>query len=96
MAYQVHYTEEVLADLEEVTGYAETHFPGGAEHFFPGLLDQIELLGIYPRMGSIHQASSQARKILYTPFVIYYRIFEPQQRIDILHIWHGSRRPPTL
>ncbi len=96
MAYKVCYTNAVLADLEEVTDYADLHFPGGAVHFFPGLLDQIDLLSTYPRMGNLHTARSKARKFHFSPFVIYYRIVEPQQRIDILHIWHGSRRPPKL
>jgi len=96
MAYKVRYTNEVLADLEEVTEYADSHFPGGAEQFSPGLLDQIEVLAAYPRIGALHFARSNARKLHYSPFVIYYRIVEPQQRIDILHISHGSRRPLNL
>ena len=96
MAYKVRYTKEVLADLEEVTDYAELNFPGGAEQFFPGLLDQIDFLEVYPRMGSFHEVRTKTRKIHYSPFVIYYRVVEAQQRIDILHIWHGSRRSPKL
>ncbi len=95
MAHNVRYSAEALTDLEEVTDYAELHFPATFERFFTGLLDQIEWLALYPRIGSLHDSQKQVRKIQYPPFVIYYRITEPHERIDILHIWHGTRRPPT-
>ncbi len=95
MAYKGRYTPEALADFEEVTDYAELHFPATFDQFFTGLLDQIDWLASYPRIGSIHDSQKLVRKIQYSPFVVYYRIAEPQQRIDILHIWHGARRLPT-
>ena len=61
MAFKIRYTNEVLADLHEVTDYADSHFPGGAVHFFPGLLDKIDFLGTYPRIGNLHTARSKAR-----------------------------------
>ena len=47
-------------------------------------------------MGTKISSNSEFRVLLHSPFKIYYKVVEPQQRINILHIWHGSRCPPKL
>ncbi len=96
MAFKIQFTERFLADLAEVSSYSNEHFPSGSEGFLPGLIAHMELLTTYPRMGLKLSVRSRFRKLHHSPFNIYYEVVEPQQRIDILHIWHGSRRSPKL
>jgi plasmid stabilization system protein ParE len=34
------------------------------------------------------------RKLLHSPFLIYYQIREAKHEIEVLHIRHGARKPP--
>jgi plasmid stabilization system protein ParE len=96
MAYKIQFTKRFLADLAEISTYSDKHFPGGSEKALPSLVNHIELLASYPRLGSKASFNSPLRILIHSPFKIYYKVIEPQQRIDILHIWHGSRRPPKI
>ncbi|MFN9428615.1 MAG: hypothetical protein ACK6DX_00555 [Acidobacteriota bacterium] len=47
-------------------------------------------------MGTKVPGSSHYRVLHHSPFKIYCKIVEPQQRIDMLHILSGSRHPQIL
>jgi plasmid stabilization system protein ParE len=36
------------------------------------------------------------RQIVHTPILIYYRVNESPNFVEILHFWHGSRRDPRF
>lgn len=96
MGFKINFTEPSLEDLAEVVSYSDLYFPTTPESMALQIVDHIELLSLYPRLGANIATPSQIRKMVHSPFSIYYKVFEPQQRIDILHIWHGSRRSPKL
>ena len=96
MDFKVRITEEALADLEEIVEYSYLHFPRSAERFGNALLDHIELLSRFPRLGTPVPHRRGVRKILHSPIRIYYRLHEDRSLVEVLHFWHGSRRGPTL
>ena len=96
MGFKINFTEPSLEDLAEVADYSDLYFPTTPETMAAQLVDHIELLSTYPRLGATFSEKDQIRKMIHSPFSIYYKVFESAQRIDILHIWHGSRRPPKL
>ncbi len=92
MGFKINFTEPSLEDLAEVADYSDLYFPTTPETMAAQLVDHIELLSTYPRLEASFSTKDRIRKRIHSPFSKYHKVFEPQQRIDILYIWHGSRR----
>jgi plasmid stabilization system protein ParE len=57
------------------------------------LLDHIELLARFPRMGSAIQKRPRVRKLVHSPFLIYYRMDDDKRMIAFTFATvHESRR----
>lgn len=63
-----------------------------AARFGESLFDHVELLTRFPRMGASIRKRARVRKLLHSPILVYYQIREDMQRIEILHLRHGSRK----
>ena len=94
MDFKIIYSDEALADLEQITAWSWDHHPETTERFITALLNHIDLLPQFPSIGSPVKGKSGVRQLLHSPFRVYYRVNQQRGRIDILHIWHQSRRPP--
>ena len=90
MAYKILYNEDALADLEIILDYIRSDNPTAAERFGTTLLNHVELLQNFPRLGTPVSRLPEIRKFLHSPVRVYYRIHEDKQMIEILHFWHGS------
>jgi plasmid stabilization system protein ParE len=88
--------EPALEDLEQIVEYSWANFPATAERFGTAILNHLEVLGSYPYIGSPVTGHPHVRQLVHTPIVIYYRIHEERKAVEILHFWHGQRRPPGL
>ena len=96
MAYKILFTEDALADLEVILDYVRADNPSAADRFGTSLLNYVELLESFPRMGVPVRRRPGVRKIFHSPVRIYYRLHEDRSLIEILHLWHGARKNPTL
>ena len=96
MAYKILYNEDALADLEAILDYIGADNPRAAEQFGTALLNHVELLQNFPRLGSPVPRSPKIRKILHSPVRVYYRIHEDRQIIEVLYFWHSSRSDPRF
>ena len=94
MDFQVLYTKSALADLEELIGRSWQEYPGTTQRFGTALLNHVDLLKTFPRLGTPAEDYPGVRRMLHSPLYIYYRVLPETKRIDILHFWHVSRRPP--
>ena len=47
-------------------------------------------------MGKITRKKSRVRKLVHSPILVYYQIDEERRLIEILHLRHGSRKPPKF
>jgi plasmid stabilization system protein ParE len=83
-----------LNDLAEIIGHISEDDAESASRFGTTLLDHLDLLPRFPRMGAVIAERPTVRKLSHSPIVVYYRIHEAKQLIEILHLRHGSRRPP--
>jgi len=93
--YRLLYTQRALSDLAEIVGHIAQADADTASRFGSSLLDHIELLIRFPRMGSLIRKRPRVRKLLHSPFLVYYRVREDKHQIEILHIRHGARKPPS-
>lgn len=67
-----------------------------ASRFGEALLDHVDLLGRFPRMGNTIRERSQVRKLVHSPVLAYYQIHEARRVVEVLHFRHGSRKPPKF
>ena len=50
----------------------------------------------FPYIGSQVDRRPGVRQLVHTPILIYYRVNEVANFVEILHFWHGARRHPAL
>ncbi len=96
MAYKILFTEDALSDLESILDYILAENPLAAEKFGASLLNHVELLQTFPRIGSPVPRKPGIRKFFHSPIRVYYRIVEERFTVEILHFWHAKRKPPKL
>jgi len=94
--YRVLFTQRALGDLSEIAGQIAQDDDEAAARFGKALLDHVDLLGRFPRMGNTIRKRSRVRKLVHTPILVYYEIVEERSLVEILHFRHGSRKPPKF
>jgi plasmid stabilization system protein ParE len=92
--YRLLYTQRALNDLAEIVGHIAEDDADASSRFGSSLLDHLELLARFPRMGSAIQKRPRVRKLVHSPFLVYYRIDDDKRMIEVLHLRHGARKPP--
>ncbi len=98
MDYRLVFTKRALNDLNQVIGrIADVDKDiDAAFQFGSALLDHVDLLTRFPRMGPVIRDRSRIRKLVHSPIVVYYRVHDARQRVEILHFRHAARRPPSF
>jgi plasmid stabilization system protein ParE len=91
--FRLFYTQRALNDLAEILGHIAEDDAEAASRFGTSLLDHVDLLTRFPRLGSIVRKRSRLRKLLHSPILVYYRVNEDKRVIEILHFRHGARKP---
>jgi toxin ParE1/3/4 len=94
--YKILFSESALTDLEALLEFIERDNPDAAEHFGNSLLNHVDLLGSFPRIGEPVPRRRGIRKLLHTPIRIYYRIHEDRKVVEIIQFRHGARRRPAV
>jgi plasmid stabilization system protein ParE len=92
--YRLLYTQKALNDLAEITGHIAEDDADAASRFGSSLLDHIDLLTRFPRMGALIRKRRRVRKLVHSPILVYYQVHEDTHVIEVLHLRHGSRKPP--
>jgi toxin ParE1/3/4 len=92
--FRLQYTQKALNDLAEIVGYIAEDSPDTASGFGKSLLDHVDLLTCFPRMGSATRKRPRIRKLLHSPILVYYRVNERKSLIEVLHLRHAARKTP--
>jgi plasmid stabilization system protein ParE len=90
--YRLLFTQRALDDLAEIIGHIAEDDSESAARFGGTLLDHIELLRRFPRMGGTIRERSRVRKLSHSPILVYYQIREDRHMVEILHLRHASRK----
>jgi toxin ParE1/3/4 len=93
--YHLSYTQKALNDLAEIVGYIAEGDADAALGFGNSLIEHIALLARFPHMGSVVRKRRRVRKLLHSPFLVYYQVQDTKKEVEILHIRHGARKLPT-
>jgi len=94
--YRLLYTQRALSDLAEIIGHIAEDDDEAASRFGKSLLDHVDLLTDFPRMGGTIRKRSRVRKLLHSPILVYYQIREDKRVVEVLHFRHGSRTSPRF
>jgi plasmid stabilization system protein ParE len=94
--FRLLYSQRALNDLEQIIGHIAEDDASAAELFGDSLLDHLELLERFARIGTPTRNRAEVRKLIHSPIVVYYRIHESRRLVEILHFRHGARNPPTF
>ena len=94
MEWKVLYTEPALADVESIKDWSWAFHPDTTERFISALLNHIDLLEMFPRMGTPVRNHPNVRRLVHTPVWIFYRVNDDKRRVEILHVWHHARSGP--
>jgi len=92
--YRLLYTQKALSDLAEIIGHIAEDDAEAASRYGSSLLDHVELLARFPRMGGTIRKRPPVRKLVHSPILVYYRVHEDTRVIEVLHLRHGARKPP--
>jgi plasmid stabilization system protein ParE len=65
--FKIRFSEPALTDLESILEYCWANFPSTAERFGNDLLNHIEILSAFPRMGAYVRSRPGIRKIFHSP-----------------------------
>ncbi|MGB8012607.1 MAG: type II toxin-antitoxin system RelE/ParE family toxin [Terriglobales bacterium] len=95
MDYRLLYTQKALDELAGIIGHIAEDDAEAASHFGSSLIEHIELLVRFPRIGGLIRKRAQIRKLLHSPYLVYYHVSESKREIEVLHLRHGARKPPT-
>jgi plasmid stabilization system protein ParE len=96
MDYRLLFTQRALNDLAEIIGHIAEDDDDAASRFGNALLDHVDLLTRFPRMGNTIRKRARVRKLLHSPILVYYQIREEKHVVELLHFRHGSRKSPTF
>jgi plasmid stabilization system protein ParE len=89
--YRISFTQKALDDLAAIVSRIAEDDANAASRFGNALLDHIELLAQFPRMGGPVRKRARVRKLLHSPILVYYLVREERRIIEILHLRHASR-----
>jgi plasmid stabilization system protein ParE len=79
-----------------IVGHIARDDDEAASRFGEGLLDHVDLLGRFPRIGNIIHKRSGVRKLVHSPIIVYCEISDERRVVEVLHFRHGSRKSPRF
>ena len=98
MDFKVIWTETALADLEAIVTYIAQTDPGAAERLGNTIIDHVDVLRTFPRIGPRYSKArdDRVREILCGKYRVFYQIDDQFKSVHILKLYHGRRDEPEF
>ncbi|MGX2039102.1 type II toxin-antitoxin system RelE/ParE family toxin [Methylocaldum sp. MU1018] len=86
-------TDSAKANLVEIGEFIRLHNPARAATFVDELLDHCDALADMPRAYPLIPRYEHygIRRCVHRDYLIFYRILEDEDLVEIIHILHGAR-----
>jgi addiction module RelE/StbE family toxin len=96
MDYKVVWTNSARADLKQLVEYISEDNPAAAESFGLAIIEKIESVGDFPRIGRIVPEENKEflRELPYSPYRLIYEVHDDSRVVFIVRIWHSYRGSP--
>ena len=91
MEYKVTITPRAKRDLVGIWRYISKDNSNAAGSFCHDLAQHAYSLGIFPIRGTSLSSRPEIRKVPYQNYLIFFKVFSSEHRIEILRFWHGAR-----
>jgi len=97
MGWSVSLSERAEHDLEQVVAFLAQKSPTAAERLGLAMVATVFSLDKLPHVGAPVRGRPGYRRILHRPwFLIYYRVDEVRQAVEIVRIWDGRQNPSAF
>lgn len=96
MDHRVLVAESAISDLREIVEFVAEDDPLAAGKLGEKLVDHALSLSAFPARHPFFDRIRGIRKFAVPPYLIYYNTEETSRVVNILHFWHGVRRPPDF
>ena len=96
MGCKIIFAPQAIADLAEIVRHIAEDDPQTAIRIGDALIDRAAILVNFPLLGPPYPKRPGVRKLVSKPYLIFYRAFPEQGRVDILRYWHSARGEPTI
>jgi plasmid stabilization system protein ParE len=97
MGWKIALNERAESDLEQVVTFLARKNPEAARRLGLELVETIFSLAQLPHRGVAIRSRPGYRRILQRPwFLIFYRIIDAPQRVEIVRIWDARQNPAAL
>jgi len=96
MDYKVVWTDPAIDHLRSIFDYLAEDQPENARRVVTGILERVETLATFPSAGDRFRKQGRIRQVFSGVYRIFYRVLDAERRVDVLAVWHGSRRNPKL
>jgi len=95
--FTVDITNQAYQQIEEICDYIAQDDPIRAISFGDELLAEAESLSHDPYRGRPYQSEGTGLRLLsHGNYLMFYKVFEESQVIELWSVWHGARKPPTF
>ena len=91
MGWKIAFAPQAIDDLAEVVRYIARENAEAAERIGNTLLDRVEILVQFPKLGPPYPKREGVRTLVSKRYLIFYRLVEREERIEILRYWHAAR-----
>ena len=91
MDFQVSLTPQAERDLERIGRHIARDNVQAARTFCGQLMLEAKSLKSLPRRGFTVRRQPKIRRLVFKTYLIFYKIFEDEGRVEILRFWHSKR-----
>jgi plasmid stabilization system protein ParE len=96
MDFKVILQPLALDDLEAIVRHVAEKDMQAAKRLGMSLLDRAEALAQFPERGGNVRRRPGVKKLVRTPYLIFYRVDNARRCVDVLRFWHGAQNPRSL
>jgi toxin ParE1/3/4 len=98
MGYKIIWTDEAIADLQEILAFISQDNSSAAVKLGETLIQKSMLLAPHPRLGRmLRQAPKDSfRELIIRPYRLIYEIDGEASAVYIRMLWHGARQEPEI
>jgi plasmid stabilization system protein ParE len=96
MDFKVILQPLALDDLEAILRHVAKEDLQAANRLGLSLVDLAETLAQFPERGGNVRSRPGVKKLVRTPYLIFYRVDNARRCIDVLRFWHGAQNPRSL
>lgn len=96
--YRILIQPRVAADLEAIHHYISHDSPQNAASFIAKLIAAFDSLQAFPTRYSVYEGPRRprdaVRRMPVSPYLVYYRVRDDVNAVDIITVRHGARKQP--